>query len=68
MAFSYLTVPEAAKYTTLSTQYLTLLARKREVPHSRVGRRIVFRSDRLDEWLAKRESKMARASVFGAKG
>lgn len=51
----FLTLAQAAAFTTLSRQYLGLLARANAVPHSRIGRRIVFRRDRLVEWIAERE-------------
>jgi len=57
---TYITIKQAAEYTTLSRQYLGVLVRKGEVPCARVGRRIVFKIDALDAWLASRQNPAAK--------
>ena len=45
----YLDKRQASKYTSLSTR--TLEARLDEIPHFRVGRKILFKKSELDRWL-----------------
>jgi len=55
-----LTVKEAsAIYFNHAVSYWRLLemVKAGEIPHCRVGRRILFRRSVLDQWMAERESK-----------
>jgi excisionase family DNA binding protein len=52
---SYLTLPAAARYTSLSVRVLrAAIARDQAdaVPHFRVGRRVLIRKSDLDMWLS----------------
>lgn len=44
-----MSVAEAAQY--LGVSRLTILRHLEEVPHQRIGRRILFHRDALDAWL-----------------
>jgi len=45
----YMDKREAATYTSLSTR--TLEGRLGEIPHFRVGRKVLFKKSELDRWL-----------------
>ena len=45
----YLDKREAAAYTSLSTR--TLEGRLDEIPHFRVGKKILFKKSELDRWI-----------------
>ena len=45
----YMDKQEAATYTSLSTR--TLEGRLGEIPHFRVGRKVLFKKSELDSWL-----------------
>ncbi len=45
----YMDKREAATYTSLSTR--TLEERLREIPHFRVGRKVLFKKSELDRWI-----------------
>ena len=45
----YLDKKEAAAYTSLSTRNLE--ARLNEIPHFRVGKKILFKKSELDRWM-----------------
>ena len=45
----YLDKKEAAAYTSLSTRNLE--ARLSEIPHYRVGKKILFKKSELDHWM-----------------
>ena len=45
----YLDKREAAAYTSLSTR--TLEGRLDEIPHFRVGKKILFKKSELDHWM-----------------
>lgn len=53
---------EAAAY--LKVHYETLLkgARRGEIPHFKVGRKVLFRKESLDEFIRKQEERSSRAS------
>lgn len=46
-----LNVTEAAEYLRCSKSYLYKLAERRELPHLKVGSRLLFRVDQLNRWL-----------------
>jgi len=50
-----LTAREASEYLGISYWLITQLVRKKEIPCSRVGGRILFRKDALDFYLTKQE-------------
>ena len=49
------TVPEIAKDLRISPAKVYLMVESNEIPHIRVGRKILFQPDRLHEWLNQRE-------------
>lgn len=51
-----LTAKEAAEYLGISYWLITQLVKRKQIPCSRVGRRILFRKDALDVYLNKKEN------------
>ena len=51
-----LTAKEAAEYLGISYWLITKLVRKKQIPCSRVGKRILFRKEALDIYLSKKEN------------
>ena len=50
-----LTAKEAAEYLGISYWLITQLVRKKQIPYSRIGKRILFRKESLDFYLNKKE-------------
>jgi excisionase family DNA binding protein len=48
---------EAAAYLKIHYETLLKMARKRQVPHHRIGRKLLFRKDSLDAWIQEQEQK-----------
>lgn len=46
-----LTVAEAAGKLKVSTSTIYDLVRKKQIPHFRIGQKIFFRVDALDNWI-----------------
>ena len=51
-----LTAKEAAEYLGISYWLITQLVRRKQMPCSRVGKRILFRKEALDIYLSKKEN------------
>lgn len=51
-----LTAAEAAEYLGTSYWNLLQMAKKGLIPHIRIGRRVLFRQESLETWLANQES------------
>ena len=51
-----LTAKEAAEYLGISYWLTTQLVRRKQIPCSRVGKRILFRKEALDIYLSKKEN------------
>ena len=51
-----LTAKEAAEYLGISYWLITQLVRRKQIPCSRVGMRILFREEALDIYLSKKEN------------
>lgn len=49
-------VAEAAEYIGVSKDTIYKLVRKQEIPHIRLGKRILFRVESLEAWLQEREA------------
>jgi excisionase family DNA binding protein len=58
--------PEAATIIGVSTWVIYELARRRAIPHIRIGRRVLFRRSSLLAWLAEQEEKSIRANENAA--
>ena len=46
-----LTIPETAARLRISKSMIYLLAERREIPHFRVGKRILFDESQIEEYL-----------------
>ena len=51
-----LTAKEAAEYLGISYWLITQLVKRKQIPGSRVGKRILFRKEALDIYLSKKEN------------
>ena len=51
-----LTAKEAAEYLGISYWLITQLVKRKQIPCSRVGKRILFRKEALDVYLSKKEN------------
>lgn len=51
-----LTVKEAAVYIGASEYKVYEMVRKKEIPHYRIGSKILFSKVTIDQWLAKQEA------------
>lgn len=56
MQRSTLTVPEVARYLGVSTDTIYTMVKRKQIPHVRVRRRILFRIESIDEWMRKQEA------------
>lgn len=51
-----LTVFELKEWSKLSVAYLRVLTQRQQIPHVRVGRRVLYRAQDIEHWLkTKRE-------------
>lgn len=51
-----LTAKEAGEYLGISYWLITQLVKRKQIPCSRVGRRILFRKEALDIYLSQKEN------------
>jgi len=52
-----MTVPEVAAYLSLPEPTIRTFLHKRKIPHSKVGRRILFSQREIDNWLQSQHRK-----------
>lgn len=50
-----ITVKEVADYIGVSKDVIYQLVREHQIPHLRIGRRILFRKEALNVWMDKQE-------------
>jgi excisionase family DNA binding protein len=55
----YLTTKQAARYLQVSERNVHRLMEQNRLPVDRIGRRLVFHRDKLDEWVATRGGEAA---------
>jgi excisionase family DNA binding protein len=46
---------EAASYLNVHYETVLRMSRRKELPHHRIGRKLLFRKDSLDAWIQERE-------------
>lgn len=51
---STVTVREIAIYLNVSVDKVYEMVRRKEIPHFKIGRRILFKLDVIDEWIDER--------------
>lgn len=51
---STVTVREIATYLNVSVDKVYEMVRRKEIPHFKIGRRILFKLDVIDEWIDER--------------
>lgn len=49
------TVEEVAQYIGISKDMVYVLVREKRIPHIRVGRRILFKRESIDDWFKELE-------------
>ena len=49
----YIPMKEVAKFTTLSVATIKMLVRKKEIPHYRIGKRVIFDQQEIITWIKK---------------
>jgi excisionase family DNA binding protein len=52
-----MTVKEVAEFIGVSKDLIYELVRTKQVPHVRIGKRIIFNQESLENWLIKQEVK-----------
>ena len=57
MGDNVLSAKQAAKYLGISYWLILELVKKKEIPHSKLGSKIIFRKDSLDNYLLENERK-----------
>jgi excisionase family DNA binding protein len=53
----YLNIHEAAEYTSLAEDTLYLYGQQGKIPRIKVGRKVLFNRESLDEWMKQKEVK-----------
>ena len=48
---------EAAVYLKIHYETLLKMTRKKQIPHYRIGRKLLFRKDSLNQWITEQEQK-----------
>lgn len=48
---STLTVLEVAEYLGVSKDTIYIMAREKRIPHFRIGSRVLFKRNAIDEWI-----------------
>lgn len=56
---STITVKEVAKYIGISHDMVYKMVRQRQIPHIRIGSRIIFKIDSIDAWLDELEDSVS---------
>jgi len=52
-----MTAQEAADYIGVHKETIYVMARKKEIPHIRIRRRVFFSQDTLDAWMRELEQR-----------
>jgi excisionase family DNA binding protein len=55
-----LTLKEAALYIGASDFKLREMVRQKQIPHYKIGNRVLFRKSKLDEWISMQEEAGSR--------
>lgn len=50
-------VKDAAEYIGVCTDTIYTMVRENQIPHIKVRRRILFRTDALDQWMDQQDKK-----------
>lgn len=51
-----MTVQEIAEYLKVHRDTIYAMCRRKEIPHVRVGQRILFRQSTIEAWMAQQET------------
>lgn len=57
MDFETLTVKEVANYLRVHTDMIYTLVRQKQIPHVRLGNRILFTKETIHSWIQDQEDK-----------
>lgn len=58
-----ITAQEAADYIGVHIDTIYTMVRQKEIPHIRVRRRILFKTDTLDAWMNQQESNSCKEAM-----
>lgn len=58
-----LTVADVADYLGVCTDTIYTMVQEKQIPHFRVRRRILFRQEAIDAWMAQQENKIVEEAV-----
>lgn len=58
-----ITAQEAADYIGVHIDTIYTMVRQKEIPHIRVRRRILFKTDTLDAWMNDQESNSCKEAM-----
>jgi excisionase family DNA binding protein len=62
----YLTAMEVRVWVKLSLPYIRLLTQQKQIPHVRVGRRVLYRAAEIEQWLRSKAIVAAKQESSGA--
>ncbi|SDX61552.1 helix-turn-helix domain-containing protein [Salimicrobium album] len=51
-----MTAQETAEYLGVCTETIYIMCRRKELPYLKIGRRIFFKKDMIDEWMMKQST------------
>ncbi|MBM4255918.1 MAG: helix-turn-helix domain-containing protein [Deltaproteobacteria bacterium] len=51
-----LTAMEVKDWTKLSLAYIRVLTARNEIPHIRIGRRVLYRAEEIEQWMKSKRS------------
>ncbi|MBP3256085.1 MAG: helix-turn-helix domain-containing protein [Clostridia bacterium] len=63
MDSNILSAKEAAKYLGISYWLILELVRKKEIPHTKLSSKIIFRKESLDNYLLESEQKSVKKEI-----
>lgn len=56
MVSNMLDIKQTALYLNVSVSLIRKLVRKCEIPHNRIGNKLLFRKDKIDSWLKENQN------------
>jgi excisionase family DNA binding protein len=59
-----LSAKEAAKYIGISYWLILEIAKRKEIPCIRIGSRVLFRKDAIDNWMEEREEESVEGPIL----
>ena len=57
------TAVETAAYLGVCYETVIRMARRQQIPHHRIGRKLLFRKDSLDQWIQGQEQRSTMSEI-----